>query len=143
MAHDTAESMYPVGKELVDVQHKVLLDCLSSVCDLLRAGKPTKQCYGALENLDVYCQLHFQDEERIMEELGIDELPDHVTLHALFLRDLELVIGECSETGNGDGLERIMTLKDLFLEHVTDFDKRYLEHCRFIASGTEGRRLRQ
>jgi len=115
---------YPLGKELIDSQHKVLQAYLSRVYRRLRAGE---NCYGLLENLDAYLKLHFRDEERVMDECRLQSLNHHITQHALLVRHLELAIGECRDTTSSRGMDELLVLKKLFREHMREFEREHAE----------------
>ncbi len=61
---------YEVGVEVVDGQHRHLLELINCLGDSLRSGRDFDQLVDALKELVRYTEHHFATEERLMYELG-------------------------------------------------------------------------
>ena len=61
---------YAVGVEVMDGQHRELLECINRLGDGLRSGRDFDELVEALRELVRYTEHHFATEERLMDELG-------------------------------------------------------------------------
>ena len=78
------------GIELVDQDHKVLVDLLNQVFDCLDDNERAVTLGSVLNALADYTQYHFTREERLMEAAHFPNVESHKTFHkALMGRTLE------------------------------------------------------
>lgn len=68
---------YLVGNKLLDAQHQVILSSMAKVYTYLLAEKKDKDTFELIDRLDMYCKLHFLEEEKVMEEMGYLEIEAH------------------------------------------------------------------
>jgi hemerythrin-like metal-binding protein len=74
------DSRFLTGLESVDSQHRHLVDMVNQVGDLLLAGQADEaHLQPVFHQLADYARFHFADEERLMEEVGMD--PRHAEAH--------------------------------------------------------------
>ncbi len=117
-----------VGDDLLDAQHRVILGYMAKIYDHLLAGKKEKDMFGLVERLDTYCRLHFLDEEKVMEDMEFPEIVAHKAQHALFITHLENFAGRFEEQTSTKNIDELLFLKNWFVEHIADLDKKYAEH---------------
>lgn len=127
MENFALNGVYVVGNELLDAQHKVILNYMAKVHTYLLAGKSGDDLYGLLDRLDTYCKLHFLDEEKFMEEMELPEIQEHKAQHALFVTHLEHFMCRFEESSNVKNIDELVFLKGWFMEHIQVFDKQYAE----------------
>jgi hemerythrin len=119
---------YLVDNELLDAQHRVIVDYMANVYSYLVAGKRGKELFDSVDRLDTYCKLHFLDEEKAMEEMEFPRISDHKAQHALFVTHLESFMGRCEELDSVKCVDELLFLKRWFLEHIEACDKQYANH---------------
>jgi hemerythrin len=61
---------YEVGVEVIDGQHRHLLELIDRLQDALTSGKQIDQLVESLRDLVRYTEHHFATEERLMDEVG-------------------------------------------------------------------------
>jgi len=127
MENFSLNGVYEVGNELLDAQHKVILNYMAKVYTYLLADKKGDDLFGLTSRLDTYCKLHFLDEEKIMEEMELPEIQEHKAQHALFVTHLENFMGRYEESDSVKNIDELVFLKGWFMEHIEVFDKRYAE----------------
>jgi hemerythrin-like metal-binding protein len=113
MENSSLSDVYLVGNELLDAQHKVILSYMSN---------------ELADRLDIYCKLHFLDEEKVMEEMDFPGIVDHTAQHALFVTHLENFMGRYEELNSEKNIDELTFLKGWFLEHIEAFDRKYAEY---------------
>jgi hemerythrin-like metal-binding protein len=86
------DQRFETGLELVDTQHKHLVDITNQLGDLLLQGGdiPEETQQALFLQLATYGRLHFADEERLMAEYQVDHrhIDEHVTHHRQFVEQL-------------------------------------------------------
>lgn len=99
---------FETGLETVDQQHHGLVDLINRFGELLvQADSVSANDIEALFNeLAAYAQYHFQEEEKLMREVGLDprHVAKHKQSHADFVQDVTLLhqgVAERRETSHG------------------------------------------
>jgi hemerythrin-like metal-binding protein len=64
---------YQVGIRFVDIQHEQLADIINWLHQAIVAGKGKQVVGKALEELILYAQAHFTEEEKVLESCGYPE----------------------------------------------------------------------
>lgn len=86
---------FETGLGSVDQQHHVLVDLINQFGELLTdsEGIPFAEIEALFEKLATYAQYHFQDEEGLMLQVGLDRrfIKQHKKFHADFLQELTLM----------------------------------------------------
>jgi hemerythrin-like metal-binding protein len=116
---------YLLGNGPMDRQHRMILEHMAKVYAGLLAGEKGRDLSEAVDRLDAYCKLHLLDEEKAMEEMDFPERGDHEAQHALFIRHLENFTGRYREQDITKNVEELVFLKNWFVEHIGQFDKKY------------------
>ena len=127
MENFSLSGVYVVGDELLDAQHKVILNYMAKVYTYLLADKRGDDLFGLMDRLDTCCKLHFLDEEELMEEMDLPEIEEHKAQHALFVTHLQNFMGRYEESDSVKNIDELVFLKGWFMEHIQVFDKRYAE----------------
>jgi len=127
MENFSLSGVYVVGNELLDAQHKVVLNYMAKLYTYLLTDSRGDDPYGLMDRLDTYCKLHFLDEEKFMEEMDLPEIEEHKAQHALFVTHLENFMGRYEESDSVKNIDALVFLKGWFMEHIEAFDKRYAE----------------
>lgn len=109
----------------VDAQHEKLVHLISDLESAVSLGK-TRECLGPIfDELVEYTMVHFEDEERFMNNAGYPALEGHIGEHHRFGRtalDQQKAFAEGSETV---GAELTKFLRDWLVGHILGHDRRF------------------
>ena len=114
------DDSYSVGDARLDDQHKGLIRLINR----LGSGAPVPI---VLDELQIYVDEHFRDEERMLETAGYPDLAAHKLQHAAFEEWLEASRQAC-RSGEVVGLLRDSIssyLKTWLINHILVSDKAY------------------
>ena len=128
MANVSFSDISPVGNDLLDAQHKVIVGYMEKVRTVLLAGREAEEVFALVDRLDTYCKLHFLEEETVMAEMGFPDVVGHAAQHALFMTHLENFVARYNEENGTKNIDELSFLKNWFLEHIEHFDRKYAEY---------------
>ncbi|MGA7985831.1 MAG: bacteriohemerythrin [Burkholderiales bacterium] len=110
---------YEVGVEVIDGQHRHLLELIDRLQDALSAGSELEQLIESLRQLVRYTEHHFATEERLMDEAGATaerHRGEHQRLlEALMRFTVKLDTTSVSESSH--------FLQDWLFRHIDDIDR--------------------
>lgn len=90
---------YSVGNELLDAQHRGLIDLVNR----LDGGEPLDRM---LEELTLFAGTHFRDEERLLEAAGYPDLVQQKKQHKAFQAWLDRNLDTCRSGGEASVARR-------------------------------------
>lgn len=114
-----------VGNDVIDEQHKRLVDIINNLFDAINA----KQTHNIIDSIFVdlinYTKFHFEDEEKFMEGYNYPELAAHKHEHSELTK--KVLHQKEQFSGNKKMLEmKLMNfLKDWLIEHIYHSDKKF------------------
>ncbi|MEI7843905.1 MAG: diguanylate cyclase [Gallionellaceae bacterium] len=129
---------FETGLEVVDQQHRALVDLINRFGELLTQAEsvPFEEIEALFAELTAYTQYHFQEEENMMLQVGLDAgyISLHKQLHADFLQEVmtthEAVL-ESHETA-----DRLLKLLTYWLAyHILGADQFMSRQVAAIQSG--------
>ncbi len=117
-----------VGQEDIDNDHLILVALINKAAQRIRNGEVPHAIGSGIDQLVAYTVLHFEQEERVMQQAGYPEFPQHKAQHdALRKRVADLRQRfEAGESSVGDDL--LTLFRDWLFEHIQRFDKRIGVH---------------
>jgi len=93
MGHFVWLADYSVGSDIVDSQHKHLLDLAGLLQDALHTGQASSIVDEALQALRCYVAEHFAEEEALFETIGSSQIEAHRRQHRRIEQELaELLV---------------------------------------------------
>ncbi|MGA9585036.1 MAG: hemerythrin family protein [Terracidiphilus sp.] len=114
-----------VGVEAMDDQHGILMDTLNEVRISLVHGTDRSAICLQLEHLIEFTQMHFECEERLLQQHGFPAFNEHETAHKHLLAKLYAAL----EQLNHDDFVHFSSLLEFlpawYLEHVEQLDRPY------------------
>lgn len=122
---------YCIGNDLIDGQHKTLVEIISRLQDSLAHGEIGKELGNTLKFLVEYTQKHFADEEELMRQINYDEYEKHREKHAILISQVTDILLKIKKGKQIDPLAIFDFLVDWLLTHIKNEDKRIgkaLEH---------------
>ena len=88
-----------VGVELIDEQHKMLIQKLYSLSEAIEKGAGELETVKALDFMTNYTDFHFSAEEELMEKHSYPELENQKEQHAEFNGYLKQLVEDFQEEG--------------------------------------------
>ncbi len=134
MAHIQWKDRYNIGFRDIDAQHKVLLDLLNDLIDLVGERRDAATVAGIFQRLCEYVRVHFSTEEAYLKEFAYPRLAEHQALHATFTARLIDLDSTYDPTDPRLLSETLDFLKHWYLEHITRADQDYVP---FLPRDTE------
>ncbi|MGD2080896.1 MAG: bacteriohemerythrin [Nitrospirota bacterium] len=116
---------YSLGIEAVDSQHKSIVDLINRLHASLRAGEAKRDTGEILRRMRDYALLHFDMEEKYMEEFGYGGLEEHRAEHETFRRKVPEFERSFREGDLTVTLEIMRFLMDWLLRHIQVVDRKY------------------
>ena len=119
---------YNIGIEVIDNQHRQILDYINALESIRKTGDRSK-IKEVLEDLIDYTQSHFTFEENLLEQVHYQYLPSHRGIHELFVKKLNdyrrrFELGESIE----NDLHRL--LSKWLINHIQHDDQDYVDAVR-------------
>jgi hemerythrin-like metal-binding protein len=112
-----------VGIQIIDEQHKKLIDIINRLNEAMSQGKGKAVMGRILDELIEYTKTHFSMEERLMREHTYSHSPSHQSEHKKFIKS----IGDFKtkyESGDTTLSVSILTfLCDWLTHHIQESDK--------------------
>ena len=121
------------GNELIDTQHKELIDRVNKLTVECSVGKEKNVAIQTLDFLMDYTDFHFKAEEKLQEECGYPLLDAHKAQHAKFVKAVD-ELREMLEEEEGPSEAFVEAVKknvvDWLLNHIQVWDKQIAEFIR-------------
>lgn len=129
---------YVTGLPDVDRQHRYLVELINQFGILLSENR---ESYADIEKLFAelgeYSQTHFQDEEQLMQEVGLDprHIKEHVDLHRTFLKDIGAMYKLVSPQDLDPARQLLAFLANWLAFHILGQDRKMARQIAAIQSG--------
>ena len=121
---------FNIGITEIDEQHRLFLTYLNDCNAQISSGKKTSIDQNLIDRLRAYAAMHFRFEESLMEVNGYPEIAQHRGMHQYFESQVAELEDSLSSRG-GRSLESVLSfLRDWFLNHIIDQDKKYASYVR-------------
>lgn len=122
---------YSVGNDTLDSQHIMLLELCKRVSGYVCDGSKTsiKAFQSILNELVAYASMHFQTEERMLEQAGYPMLVNHKASHDKYSDTMVEYLIESIDGGiNSSALSEF--LKQWWLNHILVSDMDYRDYVK-------------
>ena len=117
---------YNTGVEMIDAQHKRLVDIINKLHDAIQAGSEQEALHGILSKLTDYTKYHFDFEEGLLEKLGYAKLEEHKEEHQEFIHLIEGMAGHLHNGKLNIGNMLMVFLEGWLIKHILDEDMKAL-----------------
>ena len=126
----TWDENYITGIELVDNQHKELVNITNSLFSACLDGKEKAAMVfkDTMSHMVDYVRLHFAVEQELMKRVNFPDYDDHKLQHDLFIKD---IITSANEFHGGKTFAPnvfVRTLKDWVFSHIAYYDQSYASY---------------
>ena len=130
MAHIQWKDRYNIGYKDIDAQHRVLLDLLNELIDLIDDGGSPEEVSSIFQRLCSYALLHFSNEEHYLQAAGYPDLGPQEADHATFVQQL-LAFDQAYDPSDPRLLRETQAfLRHWFLDHILSSDMAYAPHMK-------------
>lgn len=130
---------FVTGFDLIDAQHKTLVDLINAAApQLATIGEaPARGVRPLLDRLAQYAVTHFHDEKALMVAGGLDPdyLAQHQRSHAAFAQDVAQMIRDSSDDNNVSGANLLRFLTSWLTFHILAEDHSMVRQLLAIKSG--------
>lgn len=127
-----------VDHAALDAQHRAILELGVKVHDDWRRGASIDTLRPAMDKLSNLLHAHFAFEERVLRDVGYEQLDDHVAEHRRLDQALAAVCARLRSAKDGakaplaPGDAAVQSILKLTIGHVAGSDMQY---CRALADG--------
>lgn len=121
----------------VDMQHRQLVGMINELSDAMMEQRGYRTVPHILEELVVYVQQHFADEQKVMMECHYPETDQHIKKHNEFTEKVVAFKGVYDQDHELDPRELLDFLCDWLVNHITVDDKAIAKHIRRVKLGVE------
>ena len=127
----TFDKSLETGNELIDQQHKELIDRVNKLLESCYMGTEKRTAIQTLNFLLDYTEFHFQAEEKLQEEISYPGIEEHRKQHADFkqaVSELHEMLEE--EEGPSDAFVAAVNKNviDWLYRHIKGFDRSVAEY---------------
>lgn len=113
------------GVEEMDKEHKVLVDMLNSIAELLKDGKRQEAEKVFVNWLSWFVEEHLNHEEKFMESIGYPELENHKRLHKVFREEVQKLLPYVKSGSYKSFSEALAYCWGWLYSHIAKADKKY------------------
>ena len=113
------------GIEEMDKHHKIFFDYLDELEETAGGSKGREVIDRVLKQLDDYIRYHFAEEEKILKVTGYPELNYQKKQHEFFIAQIADLKDGYSRGEACIPISTLEFLRDWFLRHILESDKKY------------------
>lgn len=130
MAYITWKQAFNIGIEIIDDQHKKLIDIINELYEAQQLGTSQSIILNVLLKLDDYTKYHFNKEEEIQRINNYPEYSNHKKEHQEFIDKLALLKKDGEKSNLLLSLKTIDYLKDWTINHILGSDKDFGDYLK-------------
>jgi len=116
------------GIQVIDAQHKRIIDFINELYDAREAGR-VDETNRVMEGLLNYTITHFEFEEGLQEKAGYPFLKAHQRIHEIFMKKVADIRARAA-AGEEVALELLTLLKGWLVSHIKSEDRDYVESVK-------------
>lgn len=117
---------YNTNIEIIDKQHRLLVDLINELHDSHTAGKDRQILLKLINKVGMYAATHFAREEDYFERFGYPDMDDHLQEHDYF-EDMLSQFEDEFKSGKQDlSFNVLVFLSDWLVNHINGSDKKYV-----------------
>lgn len=116
--------VYCTGIPIIDEQHRTIVSVINSLYYFIENDHGMEIIVPAFNMMVEYSHIHFKTEEALLRAAGYPALSAHIELHRHFLENLKDSAHQAIV--EHDGMQLLKILKDWWLHHINQEDRRYV-----------------
>jgi len=109
--------------DIVDFQHKILVERLNELIELHNIGYTQEQLLILIHHLEDYTHYHFETEEAYFKYFNYIELKEHIAEHNFFKEKLKIIKNEIKNSNKKIDEELLVFLSTWLLDHILGTDR--------------------
>lgn len=123
-----------VGVELIDSQHKALINAVNDLFEACSKGLGRKKISETMEFMKNYTVTHFGEEEKLQQKYSYPDYPNHKKYHAEFINKVD----EYSKRLDAEGANIALVaefntfVSNWLIYHISREDKKIGQHIAKI-----------
>jgi hemerythrin len=129
--HVVWHDFYSVGDILLDAQHKKINDVISDLYSAITEGADNAVIKTLLDQFAFQIFSHVQHEERVLHDYKYPDLAQHKILHDNIWQIVRVLPDHIHLS---TWLDQLDFVKDLFIEHLLEEDKKYMPYLTNVSS---------
>ncbi len=119
------DDYYSIGFDLIDDQHKKLIDMINDLYASFISGEAQEKAPGIVEEMVKYTDYHFKTEENFFDEHNYPETEKHKEIHQSFV-DKAIELQDGLKSGQITVSYDIMNfLRQWLIDHILKEDKKF------------------
>lgn len=119
------DDYYSVGYDLIDEQHKKLVDMINELYASFITGKAQEMAPKIVEEMVKYTDYHFKTEEKFFDKFGYPETENHKIIHKSFVAKVIEVQEGIKSKQVTVSYDIMNFLRKWLLEHILKEDKKF------------------
>lgn len=117
------KSSYCINIDIIDIQHKHLVDLINELAEAKQKQKDSEIHSKVLKELVDYTMLHFKDEEEYMQKIGYPHILEHKAQHKILIRQIVDILQKY-KNGQTQITDRLLDiLNNWLIKHILKQDK--------------------
>ncbi len=121
---------YSVGVDKFDQEHMVLVELINEMFVIVRDKGSVATLNEAIAKLIEYTEVHFADEEDVMEKVNYPLLEEHKEIHVNLLEQVFEFQKQIESEGENLRTDLYKFLRDWLINHILDEDMKYGEYLK-------------
>jgi hemerythrin-like metal-binding protein len=119
MTSFTWDNKFNTGIDALDVQNRKIIDYMTMLHnEIVDVRQKCESLNNQFDQLTLLCQMHFMDEERLMDEMNYPLAAEHKRLHDLFLATVDRFKVENNQCHTVGILNDFNNLRGDFITHM-------------------------
>lgn len=118
------------GIDEIDEQHRQLVAIYNELDDAFQQGRANRQMSEILARLYRYTKVHFEHEERLLEECAWPDLAQHRFEHRQLAEKLRSFVVRYRRAGERISAEVVDFVRAWVVDHIMQCDLRYADHVK-------------
>lgn len=119
-----------VGIDIIDEQHKVLIQIINDLHDAMKEGKSKEIIHEVFKRLVDYTNFHFSMEENLMEQYDYGEAPGHKKQHKDLVSDVMDLQKQLEKSDLTISVHVLTFLKVWLNDHILKTDMKFGEFLK-------------
>ena len=124
------QKSYNLGVEIIDEQHKNLVQIINDLDDLLKGSFCSKKLESLFSELVDYTKYHFSTEERLMKtrDYGAARIDAHLRQHYQFVQQIQSLHNDAATLDKQEAEWVLKYLTNWLTNHILKVDRHLAEH---------------
>ncbi len=117
---------YETGLNIIDEQHRGLVDLINELNEALVEERGKEVMDRVFDELFNYVHVHFNDEENLMKLHEYDDFAEHSRQHDIFTSQMDMFRESFQDGSKVVSDEVLEFLRNWLITHITSTDRGYI-----------------